>query len=768
MAEYPLESGSEDEQAARLVASSRGLGVSQHVFTRRRIAACFTGLGLVAISAMTRPATIHVGKSSSSDLPEKKFLTGPEQERAWAALGGRAQAGMMNLDQENAQSGKLVAHAQCDRHPQCGRTTGICCPNEEGIMLDCCGYHVLDYEHVLSWRSFRIRRDYHPDPPWRSSPPKPGWTYWNPHNVQVVDDSLQVCVRKNSGFQYVWQHGIVPSDAPLQAWANGEAVFEDTLYYGDYSVQFNLVDPSGKAVMDRLLTKDVTFTAGVFIFDLTEGGEGENKHRELDLIEVGYQNQNNLDPKAWINNQPGGPAISQSHAHFALQPVKIFDDKDGSAQSSNWDHVHRISLDSAKIAEKDGLTVVMRWHGPGKAVSFWSAPGAFTSEDFPFKGENTTTWTTPASAIPDVPSRTDSMRLHLNLWAYGGPASEQSFCMKVSNVEIPPKNTSNANTAALNQATLTTETSIAEDVVTDGSTPAPSAVTAETTQTTTVADLGLNLTTGAPTMRDPAYVSLYCFALMLPHGPERGLLEAAAQVHEGIFGCDEWDIWSSSAGSVGGTQIKQLVGVNLSVPMAATPRKYGGDGKSLSPANAGIFKLLWQTILKEGRWKEHDWIVKVDPDTVMLTARLRSSLSSSWHRKGADNPKGAYVVNCAYGMYGSIEVISRHALQTLNTDIGKCQPVSIIPQEDVWIRACFGSMGVWPQNNYEGFCMEHCDKLMTDSLLRKKELPSSKLCPDEYSQCGGLHAAFHPFRTPRAYRQCVQAARNYAHALGLE
>jgi len=461
MADFKLEVGQDSEhfeplqspESVSLDASRQpqiaGSGKSEHPLRRRGLIALASVLGLMAVWAVMpapSPSTANKVQDGSKFMPQEKMLwTEAEMNRAWAALGGKEWAfpeGGLTPDQEKAQAQRMIASPECKDHPKCGKDTGMCCPNELGQVLGCCGYKVLDYNPVLNWNGFMVRRDYHPDPPWQSAPPADAISYWNPHNVHVEPQSkqLQICVVKNSGFMYAWKHGVVPlgTDNPKQAWANGEAVFDNHLFYGTYIVSFSLVDAlTGAPAIERLLSKDVTFTAGVFIYDIEKGGEGENGHRELDLIEVGYQNMNRMDPKAWINSQPGGPHVNKSNAHFALQPVKINAAEDGQ-QTANFDHVNRLSIDPAKMAQKGGITVVMRWHGPKKPVSFFAAHGDFTSANFPFKGADTMSWKTPKSANEDVPSRTDSHRLHLNLWAYGGPSSDIPFCMRVNHVEIPP------------------------------------------------------------------------------------------------------------------------------------------------------------------------------------------------------------------------------------------------------------------------------------------------------------------------------------------
>ncbi|OLQ07896.1 hypothetical protein AK812_SmicGene8635 [Symbiodinium microadriaticum] len=58
-------------------------------------------------------------------------------------------------------------------------------------------------------------------------------------------------------------------------------------------------------------------------------------------------------------------------------------------------------------------------------------------------------------------------------------------------------------------------------------------------------------TTLAPTTAPPpAEPTLFCFSLMLPNTPERGLLEKAAQLKAGIFACDDHAIYSSEPGDV--------------------------------------------------------------------------------------------------------------------------------------------------------------------------------------------------------------------------
>eukprot|EP00931_Biecheleriopsis_adriatica_P074907 TRINITY_DN48884_c0_g1_i1.p1 TRINITY_DN48884_c0_g1~~TRINITY_DN48884_c0_g1_i1.p1 ORF type:complete len:641 (+),score=96.01 TRINITY_DN48884_c0_g1_i1:77-1999(+) len=337
----------------------------------------------------------------------------------------------------------LVAAPECKNHPKCHGLEGKCCPNSKGSMLDCCEYTFRPAdERSFKWGDYTVRNDWHPDAPVRSAPPDHPRSFWSAENVGVEDDALNVCIRQNSGWESSWAQdlgGMIVQDSspsPNESWAFGEAVIDDELYYGEYVVQIDIVDNFGKSAWERLLTQDTTVTAGIFLFDQDRDGAGENIHRELDIVEVGFQNQNKKDPNAWINRQPDGPRAPDSNAHFALQPVKITPDE-GNGQSANWDHVHRISLDPEELAAYGGVTFAMRWMGPGEPVTFACVPGSFTSQRFPWDGQWTKTWTSPDSASIDVPARSSSLRMHLNLWAYGGPTSRKPLCMKVKYLDMP-------------------------------------------------------------------------------------------------------------------------------------------------------------------------------------------------------------------------------------------------------------------------------------------------------------------------------------------
>ena len=99
--------------------------------------------------------------------------------------------------------------------------------------------------------------------------------------------------------------------------------------------------------------------------------------------------------------------------------------------------VRRINIDVGKIPSSGDVTVLCKWTGGQQPVSFYLAYGKFTSSSFPFSAPTTISYTTPTAANRYVPAIRSGMRLHLNLWPYGGPATDKPVFCVVSQLEIP-------------------------------------------------------------------------------------------------------------------------------------------------------------------------------------------------------------------------------------------------------------------------------------------------------------------------------------------
>tara|TARA_R110001592_G_scaffold174767_2_gene413704 strand:- start:1564 stop:2421 length:858 start_codon:yes stop_codon:yes gene_type:complete len=283
---------------------------------------------------------------------------------------------------------------------------------------------------TITWNGFTIQTDSHPLPCSASMPGINNGNLWLPANVQVLQNgNLQMSIQKNSGC--TWNNNGVPEEI----WAASEAVFQNTLSYGTYCCTFKFTDADGNLAWDQFALSNstppalnMTTTFGVFLYDPTNNG-GDNPFSEIDMIEVGYQNQAN-NGSGWIGQQPGGPSLN--NAQFALQPWDA-----GSPGQPNFDMVRRIALDISKIkATASGeVTILMKWTAAGAPVEYSLAYGAYNSTNWPSKG--TISYTTPTSVNSYVPALSSTMQLHLNLWPYGGPSTGDPVYCEITNLEMP-------------------------------------------------------------------------------------------------------------------------------------------------------------------------------------------------------------------------------------------------------------------------------------------------------------------------------------------
>jgi hypothetical protein len=260
-----------------------------------------------------------------------------------------------------------------------------------------------------------------PLPPNVAAPPSPDLpaynaNMWQPQNVAVVDGGLQLTVQRNSG--YIWNsntNSLQPSNGPDQIWAGAQAVLDlaamgQQLTYGTFAVTVQPAGGWGPFVGgDTAPGQETATTFGAFTYDPCASAP----YGEMDVVEIGYQNQNQAG--AWINQQPGGP--SDSDAQFAVQPWDS-----GSPGQPNWSYVNRIALGPGNSA----VTFLMDWQ-EGQPLSYSVVYGADPAAAI--------TWTTPAST--PIPAPTSTMSFFLNLWPYGGPSLGQPVTFNVLGVRVP-------------------------------------------------------------------------------------------------------------------------------------------------------------------------------------------------------------------------------------------------------------------------------------------------------------------------------------------
>merc|ERR1711879_1048864 len=86
--------------------------------------------------------------------------------------------------------------------------------------------------------------------------------------------------------------------------------------------------------------------------------------------------------------------------------------------------------------------------------------------------------------------------------------------------------------------------------------------------------------------------------------------------------------------------------------------------------NSLLFGNVWRYIKKETTWTSFSWVVKADPSTVFIPARLRTILSNQMVTEA-----GVYMENCKFvrmSLHGSLEVISKDAFGTFLDNLDDC------------------------------------------------------------------------------------------------
>merc|ERR1719188_789337 len=93
-----------------------------------------------------------------------------------------------------------------------------------------------------------------------------------------------------------------------------------------------------------------------------------------------------------------------------------------------------------------------------------------------------------------------------------------------------------------------------------------------------------------------------------------------------------------------------------------------------------IFMEAWELVFKDGRWWDHAWTVKIDPDAVFFPDRLKVRLYPFYTAGITDGP-ARYVANCDRSwhgdpyelkLFGSLEVFTRNAVGMYRAFHGRC------------------------------------------------------------------------------------------------
>jgi len=206
------------------------------------------------------------------------------------------------------------------------------------------------------------------------------------------------------------------------------------------------------------------------------------------------------------------------------------------------------------------------------------------------------------------------------------------------------------------------------------------------------------------------------------------IMKMQSEQKAGIYGCDA----------------QEVLGDDLSVVDTHIDLVKAGTSKDNTSANVGTFLNAWRTVGRGGRYKDYDFTIKVDPDTVLVAHRLRLRLDGLRGNK--------FIPNCDLRdrwpdspdypmMLGSIEILSREAVGTFLAGEERCQRELPWQElgEDLFLHKCLALLGAEQAGDWS---------LLQDANCRGVD-------------CRAFDsAAFHPFKSAEEWLDCWGMAVN--------
>mmetsp|Transcript_102343 Transcript_102343/g.325176 ORF Transcript_102343/g.325176 Transcript_102343/m.325176 type:complete len:553 (-) Transcript_102343:321-1979(-) len=212
----------------------------------------------------------------------------------------------------------------------------------------------------------------------------------------------------------------------------------------------------------------------------------------------------------------------------------------------------------------------------------------------------------------------------------------------------------------------------------------------------------------------------YCWLVTQSSGEEADLVRAHYIQARSVFSCRGWSVFTDR------DDLAPVSAVTNIGPVRAREGPWG------SRSNTGVFLRAWSAVVAGGRYRGHPWTLKVDADSVFFPGRLGAHV-------GGLNPDDPWFLKDDGMLYAPIEVFSRAAVGLYAANgRQKCTDAGVTAlEEDSFFDYCMHTLGVTPKAD------EHLLMSCGD--------------PDRCRERPFL--AFHPFKTPALYDDCVSAAR---------
>jgi hypothetical protein len=236
--------------------------------------------------------------------------------------------------------------------------------------------------------------------------------------------------------------------------------------------------------------------------------------------------------------------------------------------------------------------------------------------------------------------------------------------------------------------------------------------------------------------------SLFCFAVAQPSGYEAELVSAQAKRGAGIFACNDFAVLCQEQVTFDGVDSRDVITFE---PASVGMSKDGTAG------NAELFMNAWKAVGEDGRYKSHDWTIKVDPDTVMFPDRLRAALAKPIYDGATDEAgPGVFVKQCNKftgprwpAMFGSIEAVSTPAVGRYLKSAKRCKS-----NLNWW---------EWGEDLYLESCLEQVIKVPS---IGDTSISGDDRCKGYGPGATGAtcwndqRASYHPFKNPDDWFRC--------------
>jgi len=247
-----------------------------------------------------------------------------------------------------------------------------------------------------------------------------------------------------------------------------------------------------------------------------------------------------------------------------------------------------------------------------------------------------------------------------------------------------------------------------------------------------------------PTIMSNRTPTIFCWMLVTPETYEVDLLHLQLSKRS-LSGCDGFAVYSNVTismllgSSALGTGFNMLLGSSngkaWTGAMHFDTEPWSGYSK-----NRPIFTEVWRQVFADGHYRLYDWTVKLDADAILIPEKLRSILH---HRHPF--PGAAFLI--AYNkMHGSLEVLSRGAMEAYAENPGACETNVASPREDEYLEACLVMLNV--------------SRIIEPDILEDKAgygHGSGSLSAEKLWPCNTSKAAVHPVKDPALWPTCFDA-----------